>query len=426
MFGILAVPLGFIMKGCYLLVKNYGIALILFTFIIKLITFPLSIKQQKSTARTAALAPKIKILEKKYASDKNKLNEERMKLYSEENINPMSSCLPMVITMLILFSLIEVIYSPLTYITNIDKEAVKDAKNTISIISTVSEDVKNNDTSFEQLVSEGVDLKALFSDKEKYKATAKLSEANIEEMLSIIQKHPDIDKYFNDKTKVSNSMKHRPELLIFSITKDGYSDLFDADVTEQVSKIDYTFFGIFLGAFPSWKSILVLIPILSLISQLVLTFVTQHYTKKNNTAVQMGMGMNTMFYIMPLFSFWIAFSFPAGMGLYWILSSVFQLGQTVLLNKLYSPDKVAEIVKKEQAKNKHKKKRPSMYDRMMEAQQAQKNGGAAGASRISVSRDDSDEKLSKSEMKELQRLRLNEARRKMAEKYGDDYSENDD
>ncbi|MFA5658682.1 MAG: YidC/Oxa1 family membrane protein insertase [Oscillospiraceae bacterium] len=418
-FNIIAIPLGFIMKACYLLVKNYGIALILFTFLIKLILFPLSVKQQKNTARTAQLNPKLQLLQKKYANNKEKLNEERMKLYSEENVNPMSSCLPMLVTMLILFSLIEVVYSPLSYITGLEKDDIEHAKTVITSISTISKDVGDNNTTLEELIANGVDLETLFTNKEQYKSTAKLSESDRAAAIEIINRHPDIDIYFNDESKVSKSLKNRPELLVFSIIKTEYADIFHEDVIAEVSDIDYTFFGIFLGSYPSWKSILVLIPILSLISQLILTFVSQHYTKKNNTTIQMGMGMNAMFYIMPLFSFWIAFAYPAGMGLYWILSSVFQLGQTVLLNKVYTPERVAELIKKDQVK---KKKKPSMYDKMMAAQQVQKGGGVSSA----VIVEDPDAKLSKAELKEFQRKRLNEARKRMAEKYGEDYSEDDE
>ena len=65
MFNLVAIPLGWIMKGCYYIFKNYGVALLVFTFITRAIVFPLNIKQQKSTARTAMLKPKLEQLEKK-------------------------------------------------------------------------------------------------------------------------------------------------------------------------------------------------------------------------------------------------------------------------------------------------------------------------------------------------------------------------
>lgn len=114
--GIIATPLGWIMKGCYFVCKNYGIALLLFTILTRLIVFPLNVKQQKSTARMTMLQPELEKIKKKYAKNQQKMQEEQMNLYAKAGVNPMASCLPMVITMVILFALIPVIYGPLTYV----------------------------------------------------------------------------------------------------------------------------------------------------------------------------------------------------------------------------------------------------------------------------------------------------------------------
>ena len=76
MFDLIAIPLGWIMKGCYYVFKNYGIALLVFTLITKIIVFPLNIKQEKSMASVAMLKPKMDELEKKYGKNKQKLQEE--------------------------------------------------------------------------------------------------------------------------------------------------------------------------------------------------------------------------------------------------------------------------------------------------------------------------------------------------------------
>ena len=146
----------------------------------------------------------------------------------------------------------------------------------------------------------------------------------------------------------------------------------------------------------------------------------------------MGGGMKIMLYIMPLFSLWIAFAYPAGLGLYWIYSSMLALIQTVFLNVVYNPEHVRELVEKDIEKNKKKRKqgKKSFMEKALEVQEIQKqqNGGAASRKTYTEDdedEDDSDRKLSKAELKELQRKKLNEARRRMAEKYGDEYNEND-
>ena len=124
MFGY---PLGFIMWGIYYLVKNYGIAILLFTLVTKILLFPLSVKQQKNTAMMSAFQPKLQALQKKYANNQQKLQEEQMKLYAEEGINPMSSCLPMLIQFPVLFGIIDVVYRPLTHIMHFSKDMIAEA-----------------------------------------------------------------------------------------------------------------------------------------------------------------------------------------------------------------------------------------------------------------------------------------------------------
>lgn len=432
--NILATPLGWVMKLCYELVSNYGIALLLFTFITRLVVFPLNIKQQKSTARMSMLNPQLEKLKKKYKNNQEKLNEETMKLYSKENVNPMASCLPMLITLVILWSLIPVIYGPLTYVSDANDKDIEASNTIISNLYVTSTELKNKDTSFEQLLAENNnDIEALekaLKDDEKYSKTNKAveSDSEWEDLMEAIEKHPDIDSFMTDENMVSKNLaESRPELVTFDFVEkaDGkYADILPDSVRKAAEDMDYEFLGFSLGVIPKWKSWTCLIPIISAVLQLLTTIVSQRFSKKNNpAAAQMNGSMKVMLYAMPLFSLWIGFSFPAGLGLYWIYSSLFALLQTIILNVIYTPEKVQEMVKKDIAKQKKKNKKPSMMERAM-AMQNEQNGGKA----ISSDDEDDDEeerKLSKAELKELQKQRLNEARRRMAEKYGDEYNDKD-
>ncbi len=433
--SLLATPLGWIMKLCYSLVKNYGIALLLFTLITRLVVFPLNVKQQKSTARMSMLNPQLEKIRKKYANNKEKLNEETMKLYSKENVNPMASCLPMVITMVILFSLIPVIYGPLTYISNAEKEDVKTSNELITNLYVASDEIKSKDTSIEDLIAKYEkdnaedpykELKKELSDKDKYPKTAKSidSDTKWNYFIDAVKKHSDIDKFILDENNVSKNLaQSRPELITFDFVKKEngkFADVLPESVRQEAEKIDYKFLGISLGVIPKWKSWTALIPIVSAVLQLLTTIVSQRFTKKNNpAAANMGGGMKAMFYIMPIFSLWICFSYPAGLGLYWIYSSLLALVQTVVLNVLYTPAKVQEMVKKDIAKQKKKNKKPSMFEKAL----AMQNGNAPASGNDDDEEEEEERKLSKAEMKELQRKRINEARRRMAEKYGEDYEE---
>lgn len=429
--NIIAWPFGKLLWLCYLVIKNYGIALFVFTLLIKLIMLPSSMKQHQSMIKTSRLNPKIEQIKKKYANNKDKQNEAITELYTQENVNPMGSCLPMIVTFVLLFAVIDVVYAPLTHISGIDKDKVSASTEIVSNYYTASNALKKDtDEAFggdgitvSELLGAEVDVKEKLM---SYEDVAKLGEEKVSAIAETLIANPGLDEYFTDTTKVSDKLisggnTTRAELLVLSVARD-YPALFDAEVASFCNDFDYTFLGIYLGAYPSWKSVLVLIPILSLISQLAVTIVSQYYNKKNGMSSG-NSGMNTMLYVMPLFSFWIAFSFPAGLGIYWIFSSVLQLLQTVGLNLYYTPARMEKILEKE--KKNAKNRRPSLYQQMLEqqkAQLAQMNGGKAPEKNALTEVDD-DIKLSKAERKELERFRINEARARVEELYGEDYTE---
>ena len=122
-FGILGGPLGYVMEFIYkYIVSDYGLSLVLFTLVLRLLMFPLRIKQQKSTARMAAYQPMIQEIQKKYAKDQKRQQEEMMKMQEEYGYSPTAGCLPMVLNMVVLFGIIEVVYRPLTYILHISTD----------------------------------------------------------------------------------------------------------------------------------------------------------------------------------------------------------------------------------------------------------------------------------------------------------------
>ena len=124
---IIGYPLGWIMWLIYQVCHNYAFSLIIFTLITKIIMFPLSVKTQKSTAAMQALQPKLEKLKKQYGNNQEKYNEETMKLYTEEGINPMASCWPMFIQFPILYGIFDVVYRPITHILRIKDDIIKAA-----------------------------------------------------------------------------------------------------------------------------------------------------------------------------------------------------------------------------------------------------------------------------------------------------------
>ena len=374
--------LGFIMWLMYLITHNYAISIILFTLITKILLFPLSVKQQKSSAAMTAFQPKLEKLKKQYANNPQKLQEEQMRLYSEEGINPMSSCLPLFIQFPILYGIFDVVYRPITHILRFGKDIINQAK---------------------------------------------------EITQQILTANGGVPAYF----------EHRPEIYIVKeIQKnpDAFSGMNNPDFVDAVVNFNNKLFGIVdLGDIPTfhpeiWNAaavILIMIPIMSGLIQIIMTIYSQIRMKKMNPdAPSMG-GMNIMFYVMPLFSVWIAFKYPAGIGFYWTMSSFFSLIQSVILYKVYTPEYVASLVEKDKQKRK-KSSRPNMYQRMLDEMAAQQGqtGSANSSGKIAVSGVNKEEnpeiKISKAKQKEYERMLIREARRRQAEKYGDEFIDDDE
>ena len=362
--GILGWPLGWIMWAIYSLVKNYGVALILFTVLVKVATFPLSIKQQKSTARMSVFQPKINEIQKKYANNKQKQQEEMAKFYQEHQFNPMSGCLPLLVTFLVLFGVIDVVYKPLTHILHLDSETIALASDVVT--NTLGQTVR------------------------------------------------------------------QIELQIISAIQGGQFDTFASvigtETTQMIADFKYSLFGLYLGQTPTLAfNVLLLVPILSGLTSFLSGYVSM---KMSGTAQSQGAGMmKGMIYMMPLMSVWITVSVPIGVGLYWILSNLLAMLQSILMNKLYSPAKYKAEYEAALEAEKEKKR--------LEREKRRKASG--GKLKEEESKDEEDEEEEKTPKKtalpideegisekERNRRRLAEARRRDAEKYGEEYIEVND
>lgn len=363
---LLGKPLGWIMYWIYEVVNNYGLSIIIFTLLTKIILLPVSYKQQLGTVRMQALNPKLNKIRKQYANNQQKLAEEQQKLYAEEGVNPMGSCLPLIVSMIILYGILDVVYRPLSHILRISSDVLDKAKDIITA----------NDLA---------------------------------------------DKYF----------KSRPELTILRQVKENpnlFSDLGN-DFVEKVSHFKNTFLGVDLGVIPTihpdtWSKAavaLVMIPIVSGLVQLLFTIYSQYKSKQMNPDMPNMGAMKVVMFVMPVFSVWLAFSVPAGVGFYWIWSSVFSFLQSFLLYAYFNPKRVEAINIKLKEKNKNKK--PGFMQRMMnqQAEMMKQQEQAKKGGRADYNADT--EGMSKSERNKYNRELINEARKRMAEKYGDEYSE---
>lgn len=339
---ILGYPLGLIMRLLYNILHSYGWSLIIFTLLVKLVMVPLSIKQQKSSAKMAAIQPQMQEIQKMYAKNQQKMNEELQKLYQRENYNPAGGCLPMLITFLVLFGLIDVIYKPMTHILGMSSDLIAQA----------------------QGIMEG--LGVAFS-------------------------------HYSPQTSIITSVQANPE---------AYSAL-GQDFINAVQSFDLNFLGINLGETPSLVlNIMVLIPILSGVT----AFLSSWIAMKNSPTPMEGPGagtMKTMMLISPLMSLYIAFQVPAGVGIYWIISNLLMLLQSVVLNKFYNPKEMAAKARQEAEERREKERQERI-----EAKKKARDGDAEAKAKAKAK-----------SQKEINRQKLAQARKQDAEKYGDVYTE---
>ncbi len=119
MFDLIATPFAYIMRFIYGLVNNYGLTVILFTFLARVILLPLNVSSQKSMIATQKIQPELAKLQQKYKNDKDKLGQETMKLYKENNISPMGGCLPLLIQFPLIIAIYQVIIKPITYLMQV-------------------------------------------------------------------------------------------------------------------------------------------------------------------------------------------------------------------------------------------------------------------------------------------------------------------
>ena len=135
MFDFFANIFGYLLNSIYSLVNNYGIAIIIFTVILKLVMLPISIKQQKTMKKSAKLQIKVKEIQEKYSNDQVRQSQEMMDLYKKENMSPFSGCLSSIIQFIIILSVFYLVSKPLTYMKHVEPAILDNYANEIAASS---------------------------------------------------------------------------------------------------------------------------------------------------------------------------------------------------------------------------------------------------------------------------------------------------
>ncbi len=140
MLSFFANIFGYILNLLYQVVNNYGLAIILFSVILKLVLLPISIKQQKTMKKSTKIQEKMREIQDKYKNNPEKLNQETIELYKREKMSPFSGCLSAIAQIIILFAVFYLVRSPLTYMKKVDPALIEQYTNEIK----QEEENKNN------------------------------------------------------------------------------------------------------------------------------------------------------------------------------------------------------------------------------------------------------------------------------------------
>jgi len=124
LFKFFANIFGYVLNFIYGIVNNYGVAIILFTILLKLIMLPISIKQQKTMKKTTKIQQKVKEIQEKYKSDPTRMNQEVMDLYKKENMSPFSGCLSSILQIILVISMFYLVSRPLTYMKHVEPDLI--------------------------------------------------------------------------------------------------------------------------------------------------------------------------------------------------------------------------------------------------------------------------------------------------------------
>lgn len=300
MIAFFANIFGYILNFIYNIVQNYGLAIIIFSVLVKLLMIPISVKQQKTMKKSTKIQAKMKELQFKYKNNPEKLNQETMELYKSENMSPFSGCLSAIVQLILLFAVFYLVRSPLTYMKKVEAD----------VISKYTKVIKEY----------------------------KLSENSAYPEIDVIREIDNIRNLKNNEN-IEQTEEERTDLA--EIKEEELENL----------KINMDFLGLNLAQVPTkssdWKAYI--IPILYVVISVISMRITNPTSSKPKPVenkdeksltkpeeefdpmAQMNKNMNMMFPIMYLA---VALIAPLGLALYWLMNSLLMIVERLALNKL--------------------------------------------------------------------------------------------
>lgn len=301
-----------ILNGINSVIHNYGWSMVVFTLLIKLILLPLDYKSRKSMRRMTKLQPQIAKLQKKYANDKEKLNQKSAELYRKEGINPMSGCLPLLVSMAILW----IMFAAMRTVAN--TEMASQALNLLTTGTQANESwlwIKNiwmPDSPFNPVIADNANLRMIPADIWA-KVFASLDPASVTALA----------QYGIDAATISGET-------VFAALQTLPIYAQETQLWATMPQLNLLIVNLSIYAHNNGWFIL---PILAAVTQYLMTLSQpQPAADPNNPAASTNKFMK---YFFPLFSLWVCSSYNAIFALYWVVSNVFAWVQGLVMNKMF-------------------------------------------------------------------------------------------
>ncbi len=344
--GVILKPFAWLLLSFYHFFSSYGVALILFAVVVKLILFPVTLKTKKSMIQTTMLSGKMQQLQKQYGKDRERYNLEVQKLYEREKVNPMGGCLWSLIPMVVLIALYGIIRQPLTYFMNLSMEQI-------------------------QILAQQLNW------QEVAVSSGWVTQAAMDKLGGAFENGAYNQLY-----------------LLSLVTPENLASLQAAlgQAGQNLFVFDFSFLGLNMAVIPSWnfwsggitlQSVgLFLLPVVSVVVSF-LSMKVSLATNKMNTQTsneQMDRTNKMMMWTMPVISLWIGFTVPAGLSVYWIAQYVVNMGQEVICGKMLKKDYQAAreaAARREQEEKEEEKRRreEARLERARRIEEEKKNRG---------------------------------------------------
>lgn len=285
-FNVVGSVFGYVLWALFFVFKNFGVSIIFFTLLTRLLMFPTSVKQQKSMAANSRLQAKQRELKEKYGNNKQKYNEEVQKLYAKEGASPFGGCLSSLLPMFIMLGIYYSVVRPLSNVIHIASDKMTDLLNFVNGIPGVNVSSSN--------IYHEMDILRIFNNPDSFQL---LQDRGLSSILSN-----------NDISQIKNLA--------------GGFNLLGLDLLDIPSANGF------------W-SLIIIIPALVLVTSIGSQILTMRM-QKGIMNQQQGC-MKYMMLGLPLITVYISYIVPGAVGFYWICSTVIGFLQTVVITKFYSP-----------------------------------------------------------------------------------------